>query len=154
MSSMTLGQDVAATPEEVWRVITDLDRAADVVSSIKEVWRLDGEDGFGVGTRWRETRVMLGREASETMEVTAIDEGRSYTVEAESRGAHYTSVMAVEPNGDGSRLSMTFEARPTTTVARLMALFGRLFEGSARKAMARDLRDVAAAAERDEGGAA
>ena len=154
MSSMTLGQDVAATPEEVWRVITDLDRAADVVSSIKEVRRLDGEDGFGVGTRWRETRVMLGREASETMEVTAIHEGRSYTVEAESRGAHYTSVMAVEPHGDGSRLSMTFEARPTTTVARLMAPFGRLFEGSARKAMARDLRDVAAAAERDEGGAA
>jgi len=153
MSSMTVQRDVAARPDEVWRIMTDLEHAAEVISGIKEVRRLDGGDGFGVGTSWRETRVMLGREATEAMAVTAIDEGRSYTVEADSRGAHYTSVMVVEPKGDGSNLSMTFVAQPTTIGARVMSLFSRLFEGATRKALAQDLDDIAAAAERHEGGA-
>jgi hypothetical protein len=48
---------------------------------------------------------------------------------------------------------MTFVAQPTTIGARVMSLFSRLFEGATRKALARDLDDIAAAAERDEGGA-
>ncbi len=42
------------------------------------VERLDSGTDFGVGTTWRETRVMFGREATEVMEIVAVDEGRSY----------------------------------------------------------------------------
>ncbi len=90
---------------------------------------------------------MFGRESTESMEVTAVDEGRSYTVESTSRGVHYTSVMRVEPSPEGSQLSWEFGGEPQSTSAKLMALFGKLFEGSMRKALAQDLDDIANAAE-------
>ena len=148
MAGISVERAVAAPPSVVWGIVTDLDRAAGVIGSITSVERLDGRAGFGVGTRWRETRTLFGRQATEVLEVTAVDEGRAYTVEADSRGTNYRSVIRVEPDGAGSRLSMTFEAEPSGAVAKLMAAtIGRLFEGSTRKALQRDLDDIAAAAE-------
>ena len=148
MAGISVERAVAAPPSVVWGIITDLDRSAGVIASITAIERIDEGTGFGVGTRWRETRTLFGRQATEVLEVTAIEDGRSYTVEADSRGAHYRSVLSVEPDGAGSRLSMSFEAEPSGTVAKLMAAtIGRLFEGSTRKALKQDLDDIAAAAE-------
>lgn len=149
MSEMKLSRDVAADAGTVWRLVIDLDRAPEVISGIQRVERLDGGD-FGVGTRWRETRVMLGREATEELEVTAMSPGRSYTVEADSRGVHYRSTMSVVPLGaDRSRLEMTFADQPRGPGAKVLgATIGRLFEAQTRKALQRDLDDLAAAAER------
>ena len=148
MPDVKLDRAIAAPPERVWAVITDLGGAADVMSGIDSVERLDDAAGFGVGTRWRETRTLFGRQATEILEVTAVDAGRSYTVEADGRGAHYRSKLSVRPHGEGSRLSMTFGATPRGFFSRLMAAtIGRLFSRATRKAMQQDLDDIAAAAE-------
>ena len=150
MSELAVTTDVAAPPERVWGVITDLGRSVSVITAITAIERLDAGGPFDVGTRWRETRTMFGREATEVMEVAEIDPGTSYTVEADGRGAHYRSTMRVEALGEGSRLSMTFGAEPSGTASRLMAAtVGKLFEGSTRKALQQDLADIAAAAEHD-----
>lgn len=150
MASIEIEREADAPAGAVWRVMTDIARAPEVLSGVDAVERLDGGGDFGVGTRWRETRTLMGRQATEELEVTAVDPGRSYTVEAESGGAHYVSVMAVEPLGsDRSRLSMTFGARPASVMGRVMAAtIGRLFVGATRKALATDLDELAAAAER------
>lgn len=143
MKTLKVARTTQATPAQLWNAITDLDRWADRISGITDVTRLDDGTGFGVGTRWRETRIMFGKETTEEMEVTAIDEGRSYTVEAGSRGADYTSVWAVEPRGDETELSMTFSGEPTSLIAKLMAMtLGKLFEGATRKAMEKDFDDI------------
>ena len=144
---MQVERDVAAPPDAVWAVITDLEGSAEIISAIMSVERIGADSGFEVGTRWKETRKLFGREGTEEMEVTAIDEGRSYAVEADGSGAHYTSVMTIEPSGDGCRLSMSFESEPTTFIARIGAAFGKLLEGSTRKMLATDLDEIAAAAE-------
>lgn len=137
-----------AAPADVWAVMTDIEGSADRISGITEVERLDDGDGFGVGTRWRETRVLFGKEASEEMEVTAVDEGHRYTVEAHNRGTHYVSDMIVEPAGTGSVLRMTFGAKQASKFSKLMArTVGKAFEGATRKALKQDLDDIAAAAE-------
>lgn len=147
MSVMRVQRDVAAPAEKVWAICTDLDGTKDVISAITALERTDGGSGFGVGTAWRETRVMFGREATESMAVTQVDEGRSYVVESLSRGVLYRSVMRVEPKGDGCRLSWEFGAEAQSTSAKLMSLLGKLMEGSTRKALMADLDDIAAAAE-------
>ena len=147
MTVMKVERDVAAPAETVWAICTDLERTVDVISAITALDRTDGGSGFGVGTAWRETRVMFGREATESMVVTGIDEGRSYIVESTSRGVRYKSVMLVEPTADGCRLVWEFGAEPLTTSAKLMSVVGKLFEGSTRKALMADLDDIAAAAE-------
>jgi carbon monoxide dehydrogenase subunit G len=148
MAGTSVERAVAAPPALVWEIITDLDRSAATIRSISSLERLDGGSGFGVGTRWRETRTMFGRQATEELVVSAIDEGRSYTVEADPRGAHYRSTLSVAPDGAGARLTMTFAAEPSGSLAKVFAAtIGRLFEGSTRKALQQDLDDIAAAAE-------
>lgn len=153
----TVAKQTTAAPAAVWRVITDIEGSQDVLSGVTEIERLDDGDEFGVGLRWRETRVLFGKEATEEMEVTAVDEGRSYTVEAHSGGVHYRSVMSVEPDGDGARIRMSFageEEGKVGLVGRIVArTAGKAIEKATRKALQQDLDDIAAAAEATDPGA-
>ena len=129
--------------------MTNLGGLPDAISGIESVERLDDGTGFDVGTKWRETRTMFGRTATEDMWVTALDPGRSYVVEANSHGAEYRTTQRVEPDGDGgSVLSMSFSANPTGMMAKVMsATVGRFFVNATRRAFEQDLADIAAAAE-------
>ena len=148
MRELTVSHEVAAEPESVWAIITNLDEFERAISAVEKVERLDDGDGFGVGTRWRETRTMFGRTATEEMEVTSVDGGRSYVTEADSHGARYRTVMTVEALGSGgTRLSTTFGAEPHGLLTRVVAAtVGRLFERATRKALEKDLVDIAKAA--------
>ena len=149
MRELVATHDSVATPDNVWRVLTDLDNGASTISAIEKIERLDGGSGFDVGTTWRETRTMFGKTATEDMTVTELDPGRSYTTEARSHGAYYRSTHFVEPIEGGSRITMAFAAQPTSPISKIFSLtIGRLFDSYTRKALAKDLTDIAAAAER------
>lgn len=147
VNAMTVSRHVNAPPERVWAVLTDLESAAEIVGAIESVEVHTGT-GFDFGTRWTETRTMMGRTASETMEVTAIDPRRSYVVEADSGSAHYRSEFRIAPVSDGTTLTMTFEGHPSGLLGKVAAAtLGRLFAGPTRKALAADLDDIAQASE-------
>ncbi|WP_225755411.1 SRPBCC family protein [Actinotalea sp. Marseille-Q4924] len=148
MDHIEVARHVAAPPERVWALATDLAGAPRVLSGVERVEVLT-PGPFGVGTRWRETRTMFGREATEEMAVTAVEPQRSYTVEADGSGAHYVSTFTFAPSaGGGTDVVLTFGARPTTRVARVLsALTGPLAQRSVAKALRGDLEDLARAAE-------
>lgn len=139
---------VAAPAALLWDLITDIEHAPQAISGITAVERLDGGSGFGVGTRWRETRTMFGRTATEEMTVSAVEIGRSYRTTAHNRGMTYTSQLAVAPVDEtSSRLSMTFDATADGLLNRTLgAAVGRLMRSSVEKAMRQDLLDIAHAA--------
>lgn len=144
---MTVTRRIAAPPERVWQVLTDLDRSPEVISAIQSIERVRGE-GFDVGTRWRETRTMFGREATEELEVTSLDPGKGYVVETDGEGTHYRTEFVLDGDGGGTEVTMTFSAESEGTVARLMeATIGRLFVGATRRAVAADLDDIAHASQ-------
>ena len=148
--SIVLTRSVNAAPTSVWSVLTDIENAAATLSGVDSVEVL-GSGPYAVGTRWRETRTMFGKKATEEMEVTAVAAPHRTVVEAESSGAHYTTVFTVEPEGDGSRLSMEFSGRPATDSPWQRLIWktvGRLGLSAAAKAMRVDLDDIARAAER------
>ncbi|WP_369134463.1 SRPBCC family protein [Modestobacter sp. I12A-02662] len=149
MQDVEVRRHVAATVQRVWDVATDLAGSPQVIRGIDAVEVLTPES-FGVGTRWRETRTMMGRSATEEMTVTAVEPHRSYRVEAASRGAHYVSTFAAAPSDDGGTdVTMTFGGRPTSTVARVLgAVTAPLGRRAVTKALEQDLDDIAAAAER------
>jgi carbon monoxide dehydrogenase subunit G len=146
---ISCAKPIKAPVDTVWSIMTNLGGFPDAISGIESVERLDDGTGFGVGTKWRETRTMFGRTATEDMWVTALDPGRSYVVKANSHGAEYRTTQRVEPDGDGgSVLSMSFSANPTGRMAKVMsATIGRFFVNATRRAFERDLADIAAAAE-------
>lgn len=149
MKPIRVERPVAAPPERVWAIVTDLERSPTVIGGIDRVERLDGGAGFGVGTRWRETRTIFGKEATEVMEIAAMEPGRSYVATAASRGMRYRTEVGVEGAGPGaSRLWMTMSGEAEGAAARVMAvLLAPLFRGATRRLLAKDLDDIAAAAE-------
>jgi uncharacterized protein YndB with AHSA1/START domain len=149
-----VSREIGAPAEHVWALVTDLPNSPEVMSAISKIEILGGPESFGVGTRWRETRTMFGREATEVMQVRDLTPGRAYTVTAESHGTRYTTTMEVIPAGDHQCiLRMSFAGEATSTVSRVMsATVGRLMVGPTRKAIEQDLVDVAAVAEAGSGG--
>lgn len=146
---VTASKRVDAAPDAVWAVMTNLEGFSEAISGIESVERLDDGSGFQIGTKWRETRVMFGRTATEVMWVTEIDPGRRYVVEASSHGAEYRTEQRVAPTDDGgSVLTTSFSGKPVSTMAKVMsATVGKLFENATRKAFEQDLSDIATAAE-------
>lgn len=142
---LRVSRPVAAPPESVWGVITDLAATPEVLSGVEKVERLDEGDGFDVGTRWRETRRMFGKEATEEMEVSSVEPGSAYTTTAEQGTTTYTSTLRVDPaDGDRCRLTMTFAAESSSPVGRLLAAtVGRAFQSATRRMLQRDLDDIA-----------
>lgn len=154
MSSVEVSQQIATAPEAVWSVVVDTDRWVQVIEAIEAVEILRDEDGggseesFGLGTTWRETRKMFGKTATEVMEVTEFEDGVSYGTAAESHGSKYFSEISVEPNDAGCLLTMSFTGEPQSMFAKIADItIGRLFLGATRKAFAKDLADIKAAAE-------
>ena len=145
--SVTVSRTVAAPVETVWAVATDLTAAPETLPGVTRVEVLEGEI-FGVGTRWRETRTMMGREATEEMVVTAATAPSSYTVEADNHGVHYVSTFAFAPVGaDRTEVTMTFAGTPTAPQNPLVKLMGRFGLRMVRKTLEQDLADLARAAE-------
>lgn len=146
--SVTVSRTVDAPVETVWAVATDLRGAPDVLSAVSRVEVLDGGADFGVGTRWRETRKMMGREGTEEMVITAAERPSWYTVEADNRGVHYISTFRFEPAGEGrTEVTMTFGGSPTKPQNAVARLLGRFGLKMVRRTLDQDLADLAAAAE-------
>lgn len=149
MQDVEVRRHVAAPVQRVWEIATDLAGSPQVIRGIDAVEVLT-PGPFGAGTRWRETRTMMGRSATEEMTVTAVDPQRSYRVEAASRGAEYVSTFTFTPTADGGTdVTTTFGGRPTSAVARVLgAITAPLGRRAVTKALEQDLHDIAVAAER------
>lgn len=138
---------INADRKRVFEVFRDLDKAAANVGGITKVEVLAGPAQLNLGTKWRETRTMFGKEATEEMWVTAFEQDVSYVAEAESRGTHYRSEYRFTPQGSGTRVDLTFEGVPVSFGAKLTGVLGVLFAGGAKKALHKDLVDLKRACE-------
>jgi len=147
--STNLTQHIRATPEKVWAVISDIPGSAATLSGVESVQMLS--DGlYGEGTRWKETRSMMGRSETVEMWVAQADPPRTTTVKAHQGGADYTTQFSLAGRDGGTDLALTFGAdvaRPTLLNKITMALFGKIGMSMTRKALAKDLAEIAAKAE-------
>lgn len=153
MASLTLTRDVAAPPDRVWHVLTDLDAAEQILSGVTRLEVLT-EGPYRVGTTWRETRRILGRETTTQMRVTGVEALGSTRIEASAGSVDYTTTFDLQALHPGTRLTMRFEGVPTGT-GRLQLLtwsvLGPLGVLATRRSMKRDLDDIAAAAAQAQG---
>lgn len=158
---MFLSTHIDATQDRIFAAVSDFPNAATFITAIEAIEMLaPAHDGspIGVGTRFKETRTMFGKQAVETMEVTEFDPPRAYTLSALSCGVQFHSritVLEETPGGQrdgtsgGCRLSYDVHATPTTFTARIMsAIMTPLMKGTMRKAMEKDLADIKGHAER------
>ncbi|MEO0715728.1 MAG: SRPBCC family protein [Planctomycetota bacterium] len=149
MAKMTLTETIDAPRAAVFARSTNIDGWADDISGITRIERVT-EGPFGVGTRFKETRVMMGKEATEEFEVTEVVQDEHYTMAAESCGTKYLSTFRfADAPGGGTAVTLEFEGTPQTMIAKVMgAAMGPMMKKMMRKAIAQDMADLKAACER------
>jgi uncharacterized protein YndB with AHSA1/START domain len=140
---------IAAPAEAVWEVLTDVQHAPETLRGVTGVQILE-QPAYGVGTRWVETRRILGKEDSQTLEVTESEPPRSTVVEARSAGVDYRTAFTLEPVEGGTRVEVVFGAShpDPNLLQRLTAtVFGRVGAAVTARLLSQDLADIAARAE-------
>ena len=126
---------------EVFAVLSDFANAPHRIGAIKRCEVLT-PGPVAQGTRFRETRIMFGKEATETMEVVEWNPPSHYTIECTSCGCLYRSTVSCKPDGDGTIVEMSFAAMPLSFMAKLLSPLGKLMMGTCRKAFEKDLDDL------------
>ncbi len=145
--TITVSEEINASRERIWGLITDIDGWADTISGIVAIEVIERPETGVVGLKWHETRVLFGKEAVETMWISAAEPNHWYETRAENHGAIYSTRLSLDEVNDKTVLTMTFSAKPTNFAARLMSVVSLMFNGTLRKMLQKDLVDIRAAAE-------
>lgn len=146
MPTVTVSNHFEAPIEPVFTLFTDIDHAAGRVSSIKSVEPLT-TGPFHLGTRWRETREVLGRLDSAEMEVTAFERNHTYTVTHFKAGIRIDTIFTFKTAGDGTDVDVEFDIEPEGFPPGLLTPLGWAIDGKVHDVLARDLADLKKAAE-------
>lgn len=133
---------IKAPAKDVFKVFSDLNGLEKRVNGIDSIELLEGTAKMKVGTKWKETRTLYGKEATEVMWVTALKKDQYYRVEADSHGTHYVTDYTFEENDGETLVRMVFSGEAYGRMARYMRLFTKLFDKSVRKALRADLEDL------------
>ena len=136
--------NIAASPEEVWDVVSDIRNLASTIQGISRIEILESASGPSiVGLKWRETRTWQGRDAAEVIWITEAQESSHYSTRAESHGSIYTAHISLEPGSIGTRFTMSFNAKPVNVGARILwVLTGWMAKKALGKTIEQDLTDI------------
>src|SRR3954465_10585859 len=98
---------VDGPPDDVWAVLSDVERWPEWTASMRVVERLDDGE-LRVGSSARIKQPALPRVV---WTVTEVVPSRSFTWEARSGGVHTKGIHTVEADGDGSRVTLGIDQR-------------------------------------------
>jgi len=147
MANVVVTEQISAPVEKVFQAFTDIEHGAERVSGIKEIEILTAHS-FSLGSRWRETREVLGRLDEAEMEVTAFERNRSYTITHHKAGVRIDTVFTFEPVAGGTKVSIEFGLNPQGLPPGLLSPIEWAMAGKVREVLHHDLTDLKASVEK------
>ena len=146
MSTITVSNQVGAPVGKVFQLFTDIEHGPAHVSGIKNIEMLT-PGAVHLGTRWRETREVLGRLDSAEMEITAFERNRMYTITHHKAGVRIDTTFWFEAVGTGTKVSVEFELDAGGVPPGLLAPLGWAIGGKVEDVLKHDLTDLKRSAE-------
>ena len=108
MNGFELTEHIARSTEDVFAVLSDPTRATAFLDNIKESRQLtDGP--IGVGTKFRETRVVNGKSATADLLVSDYEPNTHVGISTEAEGITVAYHYRLVPEDAGTRLTWTCE---------------------------------------------
>ena len=132
---------INARKVEVFNAFSDLKNLENNVRAIKSIELLT-PGVVGIGSRFKETRVMFGKESSETMEITQFSPPDYFKEEAQSNGMHYVTEWRFTDEGNKTTVSIDFSGTATTLTAKLLNVLFSFMVGGMKKAFLADMDDL------------
>jgi len=130
--------DISAPPERVWDVMSDVEKWPEWTPSVKHVDRLDE----GPLTKGSKARLAQPKAPVAVWTVTEVEPGRYFEWETSSPSISSVGRHRVEPNGDGSRATLTIDHSGLFTV-----VMGWWLKGLAKKYVEMEAKGLKARAE-------
>ena len=108
MSGFNRNEWIVRTPKEVFDFITASENAPKVAANIKSMIKLtDGP--VGVGTRYRETRLMNGKETQTELEIAEFEPNQKYAMKNVTEGVETIYRYTFTSEEDGTRVDLVCE---------------------------------------------
>ena len=146
MATVTVTNQIAAPVHRVFQFFTDIGSGTPHVSGIKRIELLT-PGPFGLGTRWRETREVLGVTDSAEMEVTSFERDKTYTITHHKAGVRIDTLFWFEPVGDQTKVNVEFEIDSAGLPPGFLAPLNWAIAGKVRDVIGHDLADFKASLE-------
>jgi hypothetical protein len=127
--------------KRVFDMFTDVEHAAEHVSGIVNIEMLT-VGPFGLGTRWRESRQILGRIDAADMQVTAFERYRTYAISHHKGGIRIETIFSFEPAGDGTHVTIEFGLDPAGLPPGVLMPLNWAIAGKVQHVLEHDLRDL------------
>ncbi len=140
MSRTNVSLTIQAPVEMVFDVVSTIDGFVDRCSAITKVEYLTAQRN-GVGTRFRETRVVNGRESATELEVTEYVQNDRVRMVADQGGTIWDTVFVVKPTESGTELTLTMDAKAYKFAAKLI---NPLIKGMVKKFIVQDMEELKA----------
>jgi len=140
MFTVTVATEIAAPVDRVFGVFTDLEHSAERVSNIHKIEMLT-VGGFRLGTRWRETRDVVGRLDSAEMEVTSFERNRTYSIIHHKAGTQINALFTFSPVDGRTRVEVEFTLGGHGLAAGALAPVGWAIGDRVREVLSHDLSD-------------
>ncbi len=135
MATMILQRTIQAPAHDVFQSVAHIQDFQKVIPDIINV-QFVSEQTSGVGTRFRETRLMGKREATTELEVTEYVKNERVRLIADAGGTLWDTVFDFKSQGDETHLTMTMESRPYKLLAKIFnPLIGPMIKGAVGKDM-------------------
>ena len=119
MTKVTVECDIAASQGRVFGVVSDIDSLPDRDPDVVRIEYL-GEQLAGVGTRFRDVRMVRGKELHTDLEVTELEEPSRIRMVSDTHGTVWDTRYEVRPEAGASVLTITMEATAHASLPRLL----------------------------------
>jgi uncharacterized protein YndB with AHSA1/START domain len=141
MATVTVSNEVAAPVDEVFRLFTDFEHGDSHVTGIRKIDMLT-PGSVHLGTRWRETREVMGRLDSAEMEITAFERNRTYTISHHKAGLRIDTTFWFEPTATGTKVTLEYDLDAGGMPPGLIGPLGRAIGGHVERVLSHDLADL------------
>ena len=144
MARVTITRNIEAAADVVFQAVADPKQFAQAISGVT---RLDflSPSASGVGTRFRQSRTLNGKEMTMDFEVTEYLPNQRVRIVNETHGTVWDSVFTVSPAASRTTLTMVMNTRSRPLIARLLMPVICLL---IRKSVAKDIDAVKTYCER------
>ena len=135
MIQFRTSRTISAPIDRVFAALSDPSQFSEAVPHILNIEFLSDVKS-GVGTKFRETRLMGKKEATTELEITECVENEHIRIVTESNGTLWDTVMSVSDSGGKTELNMAMDATASGFFGSLMI---KMIKGMIQKALEKDM---------------
>jgi polyketide cyclase/dehydrase/lipid transport protein len=138
LTTVSVTKLINAPEEKVFMAVSDISNLPKTNPDIIKI-EFQSDLKSGIGTKFRETRIMNRKESVTDLEVTEYEENSYIRMVADSHGTIWDSIFTIKMVGEQTELKLTMDAKSQKLLPKLL---NPLFKGLYKKGLEKHMEAV------------